>query len=287
MQIYRGMDIGTAKPNKEEQQGVPHHMLDVADPSEPYSAAQYAAGASACIEDILSRGRLPIICGGTGLYLDVLLSGIHESGEHDEIYREELAGRIKHEGLPPLHAELACVDPESASRISPNDGRRIIRALEVYRTTGMPLSKHHELSKLLPARYDALLLGIRFGDRTVLYEQIDKRADRMMAAGLFAEVRTVLEQIPPPCHTAMQAIGYKEFAAVLRGEISIETAVSQIKQSSRRLAKRQMTWFKKTPDIHWLETSGAGQTPSLFEQALQTIAAFGCKQSGSRIQKSE
>lgn len=271
MQIYRGMNIGTAKPTKDEQQGIPHHMLDVADPSEPYSAAQYAAQASACIEEIISRGRLPIICGGTGLYLKVLLYGIHESGASDQISRKELSERAKREGLPSLYAELADIDPISAARISPNDGRRLVRALEVYQASGIPLSKHHELSQLAPARYEALLLGISFSDRTLLYQQIDRRVDLMMAAGLFAEVRTILEQIPPPCHTAMQAIGYKEFAAVLRGEISIETAVSQIKQSSKRFAKRQMTWFRKTPGIHWLQTCGINQTPSLFEQAKAVL----------------
>ena len=254
MQVYRGMDIGTSKPAEAERHGVPHHMLDVADPSEPYSAAQYAGQASACIESIRARGRLPIVCGGTGLYFDALLYGLHGIGGCGGHMRQELAGRAGREGLAPLYAELARVDPESASYISANDERRIIRALEVYHSTGVPLSRHHEISKSKPPRYgDALLLGIRFRDRAALYERIDRRVDGMMAEGLLDEVRALLERQPPPSHTAMQAIGYKELAAALRGEITVEDAAAQIKQSTRRYAKRQITWFRKYPDIRWIE----------------------------------
>ena len=268
MQIYRGMDIGTAKPTINERKGIPHHMIDVVEPYEPYSAAQYGMQAAICIDKILKKGKLPIICGGTGLYLNALLYGMHKAGECVYDVREELTERAEREGLSSLYAELSKVDPVSASHINQNDKRRIIRALEVYRVTGISLSQHHEFSKSSSPKYDALQLCIHFTNRTVLYDRIDQRVDIMMAAGLFDEVRSVLEHQPPPCYTAMQAIGYKEFAAVLRGETTVEKAVVQIKQSTRRLAKRQITWFRKSDNIRWLETSGANQVPSLLDQAI-------------------
>jgi len=270
MQIYRKMSIGTAKPTEDEKCGIPHHMIDIVDPSEPYSVAQYVTQASSCIEDIIARERTPIICGGTGMYLDALLYGLHEVAEQSECERKKLNDRVKTDGLSSLYDELCSVDPKSALRIDANNERRIIRALEVFHATGIPLTRHHEQSRQNPV-YDSLILGISFPERRALYERINYRVELMMDAGLLDEVRMVNNLQPPPCYTSMQAIGYKEFAGVLTGEMSIEMAVSNIKQSSRRLAKRQITWFKKTKGIHWLEADVCNVSQSLLEQSLQII----------------
>ncbi|MCL2080946.1 MAG: tRNA (adenosine(37)-N6)-dimethylallyltransferase MiaA [Oscillospiraceae bacterium] len=237
MQIYRGMDIGTAKPTAAERKGVPHHMIDVCDPSEPYSAARYAREASACADDILKRGRLPVITGGTGLYLNALLYGIHRA-EGSAGLREDIQRRND------LHTELSNLDPAAAARLHPNDKRRIVRALEVYYSSGRPISEHHEESKKIPPRWKTLIIGIRFADRAELYERIERRVDRMLELGLPEEINALLSRVPPPCHTALQAIGYKELGDA-----------EAIKRNTRRYAKRQMTWFGKMPDVQWIDFS--------------------------------
>ncbi|MCL1820316.1 MAG: tRNA (adenosine(37)-N6)-dimethylallyltransferase MiaA [Oscillospiraceae bacterium] len=238
MQVYRGMDVGTAKPTVDERKGVPHHMIDICDPSEMYSAARYAEEAAACIDEILKRGKVPIITGGTGLYLNALIYGLHPSPGRLNI-RSEIENR------PNLHDELRKVDPDAAAKLHPNDKRRIVRALEVYYAGGDPISQLHEKSREMPPRYAPLTIGIRFADRAELYRRIDERVDKMLANGLLSEIQALTEREPPPCRTAMQAIGYKEFG-------DAET----IKMNTRRYAKRQMTWFKKMPDVHWLDYSG-------------------------------
>lgn len=248
MQIYRGMDIGTAKATAEEQADVPHHMLDVADPGENYSVARYVEEASACCEDILSRSRVPVITGGTGLYIDSLLSGRDFAQSNDPVLRSALYEEYDSKGAEAMHARLRAIDPERAEKLAPADRRRIVRALEVYELTGMTITEHDARTRALPPRYEAVRIVLGFRDRDVLYERIDRRVDMMIRSGLFDEVRGLLSQGADPECTAMQAIGYKEPALYLKGELSYENAVALIKQSSRRYAKRQITWFSRWTD---------------------------------------
>ncbi len=254
MQIYRGMDIGTAKPTSEERGGVPHHMLDVCDPREEYSVARYVREADAAVRDVLSRGKVPVLVGGTGLYADALIRGTEFSARQEEkTLRSELAARLAAEGGEALLAELAAVDPETAARLHANDGRRIVRALEVYRLTGKPLSVHDAETRAAPPRYDALRLVLCPQPRELLYRRIADRVEEMFARGLEAEVRGLLSAGVPAETTAMQAIGYKETAAAIRGEISMEAAKALIVQNTRHYAKRQITWFRRAEheDVVW------------------------------------
>ena len=268
MQVYRKLDIGTAKPAGEEKKGVPHHMLDVADPSEDWSVARYVMDAAPIVDDILSRGRLPIVAGGTGLYIDALIAGREFAPfAPDSGLRGELERRTEAEGLEVLYRELERADPEAAVRIHPNDRKRIIRALEVYYTSGKTISQHDRETKALPPRYDAVKVGLRFADRADMRERIDARVDEMFARGLVEEVRELAAVLSPDC-TAMQAIGYKEFVAALNGECTIEEAADQVRQSSRRYAKRQLTWFRRNKSIHWL-ACGRGEILSQARRILQ------------------
>ena len=248
MQIYRGMDIGTAKATAAEQASVPHHMLDVADPGENYSVARYVEEASACCDEILSRSRIPIITGGTGLYIDSLLSGRSFAESNDPELRAALYKEYDCKGAEAMHMRLRKIDPERAEKLAPTDRRRIVRALEVYELTGMTITEHDERTRALPPRYEAVRIVLGFKDRSVLYERIGRRVDMMLASGLIDEVRGLLSRgVDPEC-TAMQAIGYKEPAMYLSGKLSYEDAVGLIKQSSRRYAKRQITWFGRWTD---------------------------------------
>ena len=251
MQIYRRMDIGTAKPTAAAMGGVPHHMLDVADPAEDYSVARYVHDADACVRDILSRGKRPVVVGGTGLYIDNLIAG-RDFAPFTGAWREKLQARAREEGLPALHAELRRVDPDRAEKLHPNDEKRILRALEVWYETGEPITAHDQRTRSLPPRYDALRVCLNFSRREDLWARIDRRVDQMMADGLEEEVRALLASGVPPAATAMQAIGYKEFAAALRGEETMDQAVDQVKLRSRQYAKRQLTWFRRTPGVRWL-----------------------------------
>ena len=251
MQIYRGMDIGTAKPTREEMEGIPHHMLDVADPAEDYSVARYVHDADACVRDILARGKLPMVVGGTGLYIDNLIAG-RDFAPFTGAWRERLQARAREEGLPALHEELRRIDPDRAEKLHPNDEKRILRALEVWYETGETITAHDERTRSLPPKYDALRVCLQFSRREDMWDRIDRRVDLMMEAGLEEEVRDLLLSGVPPTATAMQAIGYKEFAAALRGEEPIAQAVAEVKLRSRQYAKRQLTWFRRTPDIRWL-----------------------------------
>ena len=251
MQIYRRMDIGTAKPTEEEMGGVTHHMLDVADPAEDYSVARYVHDADACVRDILARGRLPIVVGGTGLYIDNLIAG-RDFAPFTGAWREKLQARAREEGLSALREELRRIDPDRAEKLHPNDEKRILRALEVWYETGETITAHDERTRDLPPKYDALRVCLTFSHREDLWDRIDRRVDLMMAAGLEREVRDLLASGVPPAATAMQAIGYKEFAAALRGEEPLAQAVAEVKLRSRQYAKRQLTWFRRTPDIRWV-----------------------------------
>lgn len=253
MQIYRRMDIGTAKPTAEEMDGVPHHMIDVADPEEDFSVARYVEMASACVDDIFSRGKLPIVAGGTGLYVDSLLSGrTFAAFSPDSSLRKELEAELAERGGEAMLSELSRVDPEAAARLHPNDHKRIVRALEVYRSTGKTISEHNRETQALPPRYEALTIGLNFQDRADLWARIDARVDQMAAAGLEREVRELLSSGLSPRCTAMQAIGYKEFVAAVEGTMTWREAEELVKLRSRQYAKRQLTWFRRDPNIEWI-----------------------------------
>ena len=246
MQIYRGMDIGTAKASLAEREGIPHHMLDVAEPWEDYSVARYVEQADACCRDILRRGKLPILVGGTGLYIDSLVSGRDFAAvDGDQGLREALSAEYDALGGEAMHRRLQEIDPERAAILHPGDKRRIVRALEVYRLTGMTITEHDRQTRALPKRFDAAAIHLNFKNRAALYARIDRRVDMMVEQGLFREVEGLLAAGLSPESTAMQAIGYKEAVRSLRGELRREEAVDLIKQASRRYAKRQLTWFNR------------------------------------------
>lgn len=253
MQLYRGMVIGTAAPTEAETRGVPHHMVGVIDPREDYSVARYAADAAECVDGILARGKLPILVGGTGLYLDALLRGHgYAPGTTGGETRRLLERRWDDEGGEVLFAELRSIDPESAAALHPNDKKRVIRALEVYRETGKTMSRHNADTQLVPPRYEPVYLGLAYADREEMKRIIDLRVDRMVAQGLFDEVRALVESGVPRTATAMQAIGYKECLGCLAGECTQDEAVAEIKLRSRQYAKRQLTWLRRNPAIHWI-----------------------------------
>lgn len=252
MQIYRRMDVGTAKPTKEEKRGVPHHMIDVAEPGENYSVARYVQEAVPIVDDILARGKLPIVAGGTGLYIDHLIAGRQFAPfTPDSGLREELQAQAKADGLPVLYARLERADPQAAARIHPNDEKRIIRALEVFLSTGKPLSRFDAESRTLPSRYTPLTIALNFQERPWLWERIDRRVDEMMARGLEGEVRRLLADGVPRSCTSMQAIGYKELAAAILEGRSISEGAEEVKLRSRQYAKRQLTWFRRNKQAYW------------------------------------
>ena len=253
MQVYRRMNIGTAKVTTEEMQGVPHHMLDVCDPSESYNVARYVKEADACVQDILSRGKLPIIVGGTGLYIDSLVAGRDfDDFSSDKALRLELDARYEAMGGEKMLSELSAFDLERAKKLFPSDKNRILRALEVYYVTGRTITEHDEETQKVPKRYDASVIALSFEDRADLYKRIDTRVDLMAQAGLFDEVHAILKSGVPEKCTAMQAIGYKEAARAIRGEISETEAIELIKRESRRYAKRQLTWLRRKENVGWL-----------------------------------
>ncbi len=245
MQIYKRMNIGTAKPTEEEMSLVRHHMIDIVEPWEDFSCADYARLAEKAIEDIISRGKTPVICGGTGLYLDALLrGGLPEVADSDEDYRAELCAFLEREGAERLHAMLAEIDPESAEAIHMNNTKRVIRALEIYHTSGRKKSELDRESSRLDGKYEPLAVGLFYHDRQVLYDRINRRVDMMIEDGLLDEVRALEDEgVFKRSKTASGAIGYKEFLGYLRGEMSLEQAVEDLKMATRRYAKRQCTWF--------------------------------------------
>ena len=271
MQIYRGMDIGTAKADSHERAQAVHHMLDVAEPHEAYSVARYVEEAAACCEDILSRGKMPIIAGGTGLYIDSLISGRDfADNDEDRLLRERLTGEYERLGGEEMLKRLAAFDPERAAKLHAGDMRRIVRAIEVYTLTGVTITEHDRCTRERPPRYDAARIILSYADRALLYRSIDLRVDRMIAQGLFDEVEALLKSGLSPHCTAMQAIGYKEPAAALRGEISRQEAAELIKQSSRRYAKRQLTWFSRSSDALFIKR----QDEADFENVIRISTEF-------------
>lgn len=274
MQIYRRMDIGTAKPTTEEMRGIVHHMLDVAEPDEDFSVSRYVEMADACVQDILSRGKTAIICGGTGLYMDSLIAGRTFAPFPSTGQRELLETYADEHGIEAVYDMLKDADPETAERLHLSDRKRIIRAMEVFLETGMPISWHNAQSKLIPPKYEPLWLAIEDTDRQTLYDRIDRRVDRMFADGLEAEVQSLLDSGVPAGCTAMQAIGYKETAAALRGECTRQQAIDAIKQGSRRYAKRQLTWFRRNENIRWLKRHGAEDISAKALEIVQNSTDF-------------
>lgn len=271
MQIYRRMDIGTAKPTLEEMQGVPHHMLDVAEPDENYSAARYVEDASRCVDDILSRKKLPIIVGGTGLYIDSLILGRDfADAPGDSGIRESLSIEYDKVGGDEMLNRLAKVDPRRAAKLHPSDKKRVVRALEIFELTGITATEHDEKSRAVPPRYDSIKIALTFSERENLYNRIDLRVDKMIERGLVDEVRSLLDSGVSTESTAMQAIGYKELVSVLRGKSELSDAIEEIKRSSRRYAKRQLTWLRRSRPDHWLEWNNE---PDL-EYARLDLTAF-------------
>ena len=254
MQVYRRMDIGTAKPSREEMQGIPHHMIDVAEPDEDFSVSRYCAMAAPIVDDIVARGKTAIIAGGTGLYMDSLIRGNDFAPFPSTGVREKLEAETDEVGLPAMLTRLREIDPDTADRVS--DRKRILRALEVYLETGETITEHNRKTRLIPPKYTPLWLGLDFADRGELYRRIDKRVDIMLEMGLMEEIRSLLDSgIPEKC-TAMQAIGYKEFVNALEGREPLSQAAEEVKKASRHYAKRQLTWFRRNPAVHWLVRSG-------------------------------
>ncbi len=274
MQIYRRMDIGTAKPTREEMDGVPHHMIDVADPEEDYSAERYRREAVPVVDDILARGKLPIIVGGTGLYLDALLNG-HDFAVKSTGWREKLQKKYDEEGIQPLWEALTEIDPESATRLHPMDTKRVIRALEVWYETGETISAHNAATRLLPPRYTALKLGLNYENRADLYARIDARVEEMAASGLADEVRALLESGVSSGCTAMQAIGYKELCAAVEDGGDLTAALDEVKLRSRQYAKRQLTWFRRDRTTQWYRHGSQPDPEALRRFAAEKLAEAG------------
>ena len=274
MQIYRGMDIGTAKPTREEMGDIPHHMLDVADPREDFSVSRYCAMAAPIVDDILARGKTAIIVGGTGLYMDALIRGNDFAPCPSTGMREKLEQQADREGMEAMLSLLSSIDPASAEKLHLSDRKRILRALEVYYETGQTITAHNEKTKLLPPRYSPVWFALQDEDRQALYDRIDRRVEIMLRGGLLEEIRSLLDAgIPEKC-TALQAIGYKEFIAALNGECSIEEATALVQQSSRRYAKRQLTWFRRNDAIHWLTRRAGEGTEEIVAKARPFLTEF-------------
>lgn len=281
MQIYEGMDIGTAKPTAEEMEGIPHHMIGMVDPRDNYSVSRYVKDATTIAEDILARGKVPIVVGGTGLYIDSLIDG-REFGETetDSRLRGMLEAQYDQVGGDAMLAVLHSFDPDRADKLHPADKRRIIRAIEVYLLSGQTITDHDKQTQALPKRFPALKYALEFQDREVLYQRIGLRVDRMEVLGLFDEVQRLLDAGLSPDTTAMQAIGYKEPALALQGALSRADALDRVKQSSRQYAKRQLTWLRRDPDIRWITWEQTPDIPAAarriagdWERALQNFPA--------------
>ena len=265
-QFYRGMDLGTAKPSAEDRRRVPHHLIDVRTPDQSLDVAEFAQMARAAIEEIAARGRNPLVVGGSGLYLRVIRGGIFRGPAASAEIRDRLAKIAGERGAAHLHQQLREIDPEAANRIGVNDLYRIVRAIEVFELTGENISAHQRRHRFADNGYDILTVGVEV-ERQKLYEAIDRRFDAMVAAGLVSEVRALIEAGYSPERPPLSTIGYKQIAAHLRGEIALADAIAQAKQESRRLAKRQITWFRREPEIVWLDAErGAQDALALFEK---------------------
>lgn len=269
MQIYRSMNIGTAKVTKEEMMGIAHHLIDILEPKESFSVCRYVSMCKETVQDIVSRNKLPILAGGTGLYIDSFLSDIdYTQTLSDENCRRELEAIAEQKGNEYIHSLLEQTDPESAKNIHPNNVKRVIRALEYYRLTGCTISSHNEDTKKKPSPYNCSYICLT-RDREELYERIDKRVDIMLDRGLVGEVCALLESGCNSSHTSMQALGYKEIAAYLKGEMTYDEAVETLKRGTRRYAKRQLTWFRKREDALWINLSHTDCAVDICEEFIK------------------
>ena len=269
MQLYRGLDIGSAKPTGKEMRGVPHRMIDVADPWEDYSVSRWVESAAACCDALLAQGKTPVIVGGTGLYIESLLSGRDFSAAPgDSGLRERLGAEYDALGGAAFREKLRTVDPERAEKLAPGDKKRLVRSMEVFLLTGETITAHDERTKLLPPRYASRRFALTWKKRETLYERIRQRVDEMMTAGLAEEVERLLQSGLSEKCTAMQAIGYKEIAAALRGECTMADAVETVKRESCRYAKRQLTWLRRDKELVWLPREDYPTEDSLLAAVL-------------------
>ena len=269
MQIYRRMDIGTAKPTKEEMQGIPHHMIDICEPEEDFSVSRYCEMAAPIVDDIIARGKTAIIAGGTGLYMDSLIRGNNFAPFPSTGQREKLEVMADEKGMDYMKDWLTRVDPEAADRIQ--DRKRLLRALEVYLETGETITEHNRRTQAVPPRYNPTWLGLDFEPRAALYERIDLRVSIMLEMGLEKEIRDLLGSGIPAKATSLQAIGYKEFIAALDGRCTMEEAADEVRQSSRRYAKRQLTWFRRNKAMNWLTRMPGEGSEEIIQKARRVI----------------
>ena len=271
MQVYRRMDIGTAKPTLEEMQGIPHHMLSVAEPDDDFSVSRYCEMATPIVDDILARGKTAIIAGGTGLYMESLIRGNTFAPYPSTGRREELESLADREGIEAVIAQLRAVDPETADRLHPSDRKRIIRAMEVYLETGETITAHNLKTQAIPDRYQPIWFALNDADRADLYDRIDRRVEIMLQEGLIPEIQGLLDSGISEKATAMQAIGYKEFVDALAGRCAMAEAVALVQQSSRKYAKRQLTWFRRNQNIHWLTREKDEKNSEILDRARQIL----------------
>ena len=273
MQIYKGMDIATAKPMPNEMQGIPHHLIDFVEPTDSYSVARYIEDAEKVIGDIISRGKMPIIVGGTGLYIDSLLGGIKFSDQpENQAVRAKLTAQAAEMGNLFMHQRLTQIDPEYAKNLHPNNTGRVIRAIELFELTGKTMSQQLAESKELPSKYSAVIIGIDFSDRAKLYERINLRVDIMLRDGLLTEAEEFYNNNADK--TAAQAIGCKEFLPYFSGEKQLEECVEKLKMETRRYAKRQLTWFRRNDSIKWLFRDKTDSFDELADEAERIIKDF-------------
>ncbi|HPM41465.1 MAG TPA: tRNA (adenosine(37)-N6)-dimethylallyltransferase MiaA [bacterium] len=265
-QVWRRFDVGTAKPSREECGEVAHHLIDVADPGDEFDAARFVALADEAIRGIAARGRVPFVVGGTGMYIKMLVHGICEAPPRDPEVRGELEAEIERRGLPALHAELAALDPGSAATLAPGDRTRIVRALEIFRITGVPASALRQQHGFKERRYDALKIGLDL-EREELYRRIEARVDLMISAGLVEEARSLVAKHGAACRP-FAAVGYREMASHIAGETTLEEAIRLIKQHTRNFAKRQLTWFRADPEIRWFSPKDLGAIEAAICQFL-------------------
>ena len=271
MQIYKRMNIGTAKPTEEEMEGIIHHMLSVVEPDEDFSVSRYCEMATPIVEDILSRGKTAIITGGTGLYMDALIRGNSFAPYPSTGRRQELEALAETDGIEAVLCKLREVDPESAERLHPSDKKRIIRAMEVYLETGTTITEHNRRTQQLPDRFSPLWFALEDENRADLYSRIDSRVLTMLDMGLIQEIQQLLDSGISEKATSMQAIGYKEFVDALQGRSTIEEATALVQQASRHYAKRQLTWFRRNSAIHWLRRKPDDSTGEILSLARQIL----------------
>lgn len=275
MQIYKRMNIGTAKPTKEEMQEVKHHLIDFLEPGTEYSVSDYVADAEKCVNDLESRGILPVFCGGTGLYIDSFVSGVKFSEfENDPAVRKKLEDEFHDSGIEGIYNRLSIVDPEIAKSVDIHNTKRVIRALEVYETTGITMTEWNKRSKINADKKECLIVGLDYEDRQTLYNRIDMRVDLMLDKGLLEEAKKLYDEGLFNTKTASQAIAYKEFLPYFKGEEGLENCVEVLKRNSRRYAKRQLTWFRRNKDICWIFKDGKTMDDILNEVFVITDQYF-------------